>query len=576
MTHVRIVAAACAAAVNSSGCLLEVRAEASPDRASWISQRDRAIDPQEQAAFNARLASDAIERAVRTHHAWMARRVESTGLFPQSPENAQFNYQNVAADFLCFQYAIAEYAGLPTRAAVKQTFAREREFQKAAAAKWYPDQPDIRLCMRLDAQTGEAVKTGFRDELFGTSEYLKDGLIGLFERTGDPDVLARIIELCDAIERVSRVKSTFGEIPSDNSEVNGNVLQTFSRVAFAIRRKDPDRAAKYADLAARIADAMLLQMFPETGGLPAMVFDFAADNSIKATDARVSAVQLRDHGNETFVGLSEVFAVAVAMSADEPAWRARADAWVEPLAKMYEVVLERAVNEDGLLVSRVDRATLAHRDPRPCDTWGYLVIGALCFADAAERHGALGSARREHIQHRCDDIARAVMKTDNVLWQADPKNRARPHHDGWADTIESAIYVAHRRAGLRDALLTWCDRQIGYMFDLQRPDGFVSDDYLDGNFIRTAMLYAEARSGGWVTTPWQPQVSVGWDGTGTVVCDSRVEFDGAVLCRPNGAFTHLGLAWDWPRLNSWPTWINTPGRVDVSVEARERRVLRAP
>ena len=37
----------------------------------------------------------------------------------------------------------------------------------------------------------------------------------------------------------------------------------------------------------------------------------------------------------------------------------------------------------------------------------------------------------------------------------------------------------------------WVDDEIAAMFALQRRDGLVSGMYLDGNFVRTAMLYGE-------------------------------------------------------------------------------------
>lgn len=549
------------------------------ERADWLVQRAQCTSDHERAVINAKLAMDAVARAVNVHNAWLGRRVEATGLFPQSLKNEQFNYQNVAADFLCFEFAIAEYAQLASLPRVRDTFAREREWQQKARNPGAKGVDAVQLCKRLNAFTGAPIETSIADERFGTSEYLKDGLVGLYERTGDRQVLARLLELADAFERSCNVQAKCGTIASDNSEVNGNVLQVFSRLTFLVEHvehADEKASGRFAELAARTAEAIITQMLPATGGVPVMVFDYASNAPFPSTDSRASAVQLRDHGNETFVGLSEAFAMCVARASTSSAARQRADRWAEPLAKMYELVLEHGVSDDGLIINRLEAGSFARRDARPCDTWGYLVMGALCFVDAAERHGVIDEARRGAIVKRCDEIAKAVIRTDGLIWQVNVNDRARQHHDGWADTIESAIYVAYRRPALREQLLGWCDRQIAYMFEVQTPDGFVSGDYLDGNFIRTAMLYAEARSGGVRIEPWAPGVGAGRAGEAVVIASTGAEYRGHATQRPNGATNSLHLPWDWPRLNSWPAWegacVDWSGRVEAgaSVPIGER------
>lgn len=479
------------------------------------------------ARINGQLAAESLRRARAVHDAWMARRHRRTGLFPQSMEFRQWNYQNVASDFFCFQIAVAVRTGAPSVPLLMESLASERALS-----------PKGGLCVPLSYRTGRQLDATPFERLFATSEYLKDGLVGLYERTGEPLVLERIRELADAVIAQSNTQSRFGPIPSTNSELNGNVLQAFSRLAFITGD------AHYADMVGTLADAVVQQMLAKTGGLPVMEFDYAHDTF----SAEFS--QLRDHGNETAVGLSEAFALAVARSAD-PGWSARAARWAAPLAEMYELILNHGANAEGLLASRMTLNPPAPTDDPACDNWGYLLSGAMLFADAASRAGLVPAERLDKMLARVDAIAIAVTKTDGYPWEG-------THHDGYADSIESAIYVASRRPAIRRELLDWATGQVGRMYAGQREDGFVSGDYLDGNFIRTAMLLADALSAGLRLDPWSPEASVGVAGAGAeaivTITAGPKGYQGMLVSDEPRHRTRLHLPWDWARINSWPEW----------------------
>lgn len=503
------------------------------ERTTLLAQRDAAARSGDAASVNhlhAQLAADARARALRVHDAWMPRRNAATALFPQSPRRPEWNSLNVAADFFCFQYAVAVESDAASLPALRATLARERALNGTG------------LCDSYDAVTGAPLNRNPGRKLFGTTEYLKDGLISLYERTGDPAVRARMLEVADAILAASNHASRFGPVPSRDSEVNGNVLQAFSRLAY-ITGED-----RFADQVGRLADAVILQMFPLSGGVPIHKFDYAADKPVS------SVVHLRDHGNETAVGLSEAFALAVTRAAApdaDPIWKTRADRWAEPIARMYETLLTTGRNADGLLINRIASPDAPDSTAaQPCDNWGYLLSGAILYTQAARRHGspAVPAKRLDAILVSVDEIARAVTARHDIVWEPRPaaaspaqsgdderadgaasaSSVAVGHHDGLADSVESALYIAFHRPALRAELLAWADIEIARMFALQRADGFVSGDYLDGNFMRTALLYADARSGAQSSsTPprWQ---------------------------------SRLRLPWDWPRINSWPEWSHAP------------------
>lgn len=485
-----------------------------PGRRALLARRDAALTHYDQTvadAINASLAADAISRAVRIHDAWMFRRNPTTKLFPQSDANPEWNYRNTAADFFGFQLSIAIDQHLPSVPLLRETLAAERALNPAGETGG--------LC-RAISSAGELLSQPSRERMFSTCEYLKDGLTPLYERTGDPAVLARMRELADAIIAASSVQSRFGKVPSRDSEINGDVLQSFGRLGFAcgeanIAAQAGSRGARYHAMLATITDAIVGQMLAhhDAPGAPLHFYDYQTDRFPSGV------VRLRDHGNETAVGLAEAFATAVALKKD-PEWSARADRWAEPLARMYELLLSRGVNAEGLLVTQLEggggkgeapKHELTITDSEPCDNWGYLLSGVLLFVEAEQRHGKLPAARLDALLARSDAIALTVTRTDNLRWEGD-------NPDGMADSIESAIHIAAHRPVLRDRLLTWTDTQIVYLFQSQHPDGFCTGNYLDGNVIRTAMMYADARRAQPSATP------------------------------PN----HMRLPWNWPRINAWP------------------------
>lgn len=533
-------------------------------------------DTQAAAIRNARLSLGAMQRAVRVHDAWMTRRDIDTGLFPQSLSVQEFRYQNVAADFLCFEYAIAERAELSSLPLIKETLRKERELCRGLGR-----QGTTALVGKFDVRTAKPLEISQRDRLFATSEYLKDGLVGLYEHTGDAQVLERIVDMVRAIEGSCATPTKFGTIPSTNSEINGNVLQACSRLSGLL---DARFGASCANTAGRVADAVIGQMLAESGGVPVLAFDYSGRltdeelSSMPPSDRPSDVLHLRDHGNETAVGLSEAFALAISRSKSEPVWKQRAERWAEPLTKMYEIILDKGVNSQGLVASRIRAKSFEMIDSHAADTWGYLLVGVYTFADAGRRAGLISESRLSALESKADAIARAVAKTDHLLWQSYAGNPTREHHDGWADTIESAIYVAHARPALREDLLAWCDSQIGYMFALQGNDGFVSGDYLDGNFIRTAMLYAEARSAGAHLEPWSSTASVGYAekaGKGVFVVVAGAEgYEGKVEFDTARHRDRLKMPWNWPRLNAWPEWVT--GRPSVNVKIGPGEVLVVP
>ncbi len=505
-------------------------------RRALIAKRDAAAAAGElnvAAGVHGILSSEGVLRAKAVYDAWMPMRDPDSGLFPQSSEKLQWNYRNVAADFFCFQLHTGMYVGAEDVDLLFATLDREATLGRKGdlpLPRWVRGSGVI-------YQSTEHPWFGSRGPLFGASEYVKDGLLGLYEATGDERIYRRMLELVDAILAHSSQRSPFGAVPSQSSEVNGEMLQTLARVARV--ESDP----RYSQFLGRIAEAAISTMFAANNGLPCDSFDYESEV------AEDSEVPLRDHGNEIIPGLAEAFAFAADHSDDE-VWGERASRWAEPLAVMFETIFRAGIREDGLLANSFDARSGELLDAGINDNWGYVAAGALLFADRASAGGLIAKGRVRAIQECIQRLSGEVTQTDRVRWEG-------AGHDGYADSIESAMLVAAHDPQAKAKLSPWIDDQIGVLFTMQKRDGFISRGYLDGNFMRTALMYADMRSGSWVLHPWDEAVAVGYSEGET----------GAVLHlrgKPGRTYTlrHRSVSQGFadvfsrptPRLNSWPTW----------------------
>ncbi len=490
------------------------------------------------AMINAGLSQEALMRAAAVQQAWMRKQDPKTRLFAQSRILPNWAYRNAGADLFGFLLQAGIRLNPSSVPALRQTLAAE-----AALV------PHGELCRDVETATLVPLKQSHYQRIFSSSEYVKDGLLSVYERYGNEPVGARMMEVLDVVLAKSQEPSSFGMLPGKGSEENGNVLQACSRLSFSA-----DRPA-YAEMAARITDAVLTDMLPVTVGLPVAEFDYGAKKSLG------DDVRLRDHGNEIVPGLSEAYALAVARI-QEPQWKERADRWAEPLAAMYEKLVTEGCNSDGILISRMHPISKQPSN-RVNDNWGYVLNGVLLFAQAGRIHGKISPERLAALEEAVDRISAATARTDAVEWQGEEM-------DGYADTLESGLYIAGHRPSLQPLLIPWVDDEIGLMYSCQKDSGLVTDGYLDGNFIRTALMYADQKSGGWIVDPWRPDVWVGFarntSGEAALVVTADSAYSGVLRSDPPRHQTIMKLPWDWPRLNSWPEWCVLPDTATV-VEA---------
>ena len=374
----------------------------------------------------------------------------------------------------------------------------------------------------LNLKTGELGEPS----MFGAGEYAKDGLLTISEYLGRTPWYYRMVDMVAAAMDHAAVESRFGRLPASDSELNGDYLQVLARLA------NMTGDQRFVDWARRIADAYIDEVIPGSHGVPSGKWDFTAHTGDQH-------LRFRDHGNEIIVGLLLQFA-------NEQRWKSpRADRWKPVLARMLDRVLESA-NADGMLYDEVDTATLKPFTTTLSDNWGY-VYGAVytfyqCTGDARYRDAVL-------------KVLRNLPNYRRHVWEPRPRDPSLTlgSFDGYADAIESALYLVAREP-VPDAL-RWIESEMEIMLGMQKPDGHIEYWYGEGNFNRTAMLYALMQSAGVRPARWQPGLRLGavTDGARlhlSVVAagPTVVRFDYARHRRV------LNLDRNYVRLNEFPEW----------------------
>jgi hypothetical protein len=355
--------------------------------------------------------------------------------------------------------------------------------------------------------------------LFGAAEYAKDGLLAITELLGRTPWFYRMADMTADLMEQSAVPSEFGPLPDAGAELNGDVLQTLTRLY------PMTGEARYLEWARRIGDAYVREVLPRNHGLPGYEWDFAAHSG-------PDRMRLRDHGNEIVVGLQLLHALEAERGGE------RAAAWRAPLAAMLDRVLASA-NPDGLLYDEIRASDLQPLSQSLSDNWGY-VYGAVYT-----HYQVTGEERFREAVRR---VLRSLPRYRAYDWE-------RGSHDGYADAIESAIYLVSREP-VPEAL-DWIETETARLMAFQQPDGTIERWYGDGNWSRTLLLYAMMKTQGSFLDGWQEGVALGAvrDGDRLLVSleapagwKGRLRFDHARHRR------ELNLLKNYVRLNEWPEW----------------------
>jgi hypothetical protein len=450
-------------------------------------------------------AREAYSRSMNFVKAWMNHCDMSTGLIPTNLTTSSdvWEAHNSAADNYAFMvltaYLLDEgmYSGK-----MKEMLDTERRITSRINSL-----PDI----------WSFSKKGFRDEsvnmdriVFGASEYIKDGLIPLNEYIGLSPWHNRMMEMVDDLAKRFTV-IRFEENPQRPKgwveEVNGDWLQSLARIYWQTGNK------KYLGWAEKIGDYYLL------GGRDLTQSDY---------------LRIRDHGCEIIGGLSELY---VTLSFTNPE---KKEKYKPAYYKLLDLVLEKGRNPDGLFFNAINPKTGEVTDKNVVDNWGYIFNAyySVWMVDKTERY-------REAV---LKGISTLNEKYRNFAWE-------RNSHDGYADALESGINLYNREPSA--PLKAWIDSEMKVMFSKQQPDGIIEGWHGDGNFARTAIMYALWKSQGARIQPWRDDVVLGAEKRGKevyFVLESKNEWSGKLLFDSPRHKTILKMPIDYPRINQFPEW----------------------
>jgi hypothetical protein len=343
--------------------------------------------------------------------------------------------------------------------------------------------------------------------IFGSSEYIKDGLLPLTEWLGPSPWSERMIKILDDLWRHAPEETNYGKIVSRHQEVNGEMLQVLSRIYWMTGDQ------KYLYWAIRLGDYYLLDRYHPT-----------RDQTI---------VRLRDHGCEIISGLCELYAtVGFAMPG-------RKNAYQKPIHDMLDTILRVGRNKHGLFYNSANTKTGKH-DHGLSDTWGYTLNGFYTV----------------YLIDNTDAYRRAVR--DALINLNDYYNNRRYKwggSDDYADSIESAINLYNRER--IPSVAEWMDSEIKIMWNMQKSSGIIEGWHGDGNFARTTIMYCLWKTKGLTIVPWSNDVIFGavLDGDALKInISSQRPYKGKFVFDPPRHKTIMKMPLDWPRINQFPEW----------------------
>jgi len=458
-----------------------------------------------QAAERSVLVNEGYNRCLKYLDGWLGLADSATGLIPRNINDSRskdiWNAKDCAADnypFMVLSSALLD----------RDLFeGKMKEMLKT----------EIKLTSRIGAMpdTWSFSKKGFAsndtvlsDIIFGSAEYIKDGLIPLTEWLGPSPWSERLIAILDDIWKYAPVETPYGRICSDNPEVNGDMLQALSRIFWTTGDK------KYLEWAERLGDYYLL------------------GSNHPTRDFKV--LRLRDHGCEIVSGLCELYATV--SSAD----RARKELYKMPAMTMLDRILEVGRNKDGLFYNSIDPVKGIPVDSAIADNFGYTLNGyyTVYLVDKIEKY-------REPVLKALQVLNE---KYRNYPWEGTSS-------DGYADAIEGALNLYVREpvpsAG------EWIDSEIKVMWNKQQPSGIIEGWHGDGNFARTTIMYCLWKTAGTYLIPWSEELQIGAvykDSTLYLTIGSEKGWKGKLNFDRKRHIEFMHLPLDWPRINQFPEY----------------------
>jgi len=456
-----------------------------------------------RALVNGLLANEGFVRCKGYVNGWLQHVDPRTRLIPRNLTRDKdiWNAEDSAADNYPFMVLTAAITDRPLFEGTMHDMLRNEIILTSRIGNL----PDTYSFSKQDFQN---IKPDMSRIIFGSSEYVKDGLLPLTEWLGPSPWSERMMKILDDLwEQQATIETTYGKILSISHEINGEMLQTLSRVYWMTGDK------KYLEWAIRLGDYYLLDRHHPT-----------RDGSM---------LRLRDHGCEIVSGLCELYAtVKFAVPIKRLQYRA-------PIQEMLDSILKSGTNEHGLFYNSFNPKTGNH-DKGLADTWGYNLNGfyTVYLIDDKEDYR--------------NAVILALSNLDRYYhgysWEGSSA-------DGYADSIEGAINLYNREPV--DSAANWIDSEIKVMWNMQGSDGVIEGWHGDGNFARTTIMYCLWKTKGLTIQPWREDVVFGAVQDGDVLkisIKADREWEGKILFDTPRHQTIMKMPLDWPRINQFPEW----------------------
>ena len=434
-----------------------------------------------QAEASATIAGYSLSKVQRWLHEVALKKIEpDTGLY--HPDGA-FNYQDAWAD--CYPFLVW--------------------------AAWTTDLEALNGPVRkaLHAEIAHCPEGFFTkpENVYGGSEYVKDGLVAIVEVTGKDEWFDRMKAVEEAIWKNPTIDTPFGKIPSENIEINGEQLQVLARLYAMTGEK------KFLEWAERLADYYL-------------------------KPGNFVPTRLRDHGCEIIGGLG----LLVGLESEVNPEKARE--YLPAVRWMLDEILARGTNADGLMIDTLQKEPGPHEGPLS-DGWGYNYVGYLCYDMAA------GESRyRARVEQTLRNLAKPAYA--NYPWEG-------KSIDGFADSIEGGIYCLNRVPVAEG--FAWVDREmaanVARSADPLETAKLWGTMKLESNGVRTVLMHALMHTRGLLARPWQQGLTLGAaeaEHALAIVLNSDKPWSGRLVFDVPRHRLYMGFARDWPRMNTLPEW----------------------
>lgn len=453
-----------------------------------------------QAARSAEIAGFSLSKIQRWLHERAVPAIDrQTGLYRSAPQFHEWNYRDSAADCYPFVVWAAFYTDLTV-------------FEGAMRDLLHTEQ---RLCNHLDRlpvdydiARQQKMQRSLDEIIFGASEYAKDGLVAIVELVGKGEWYERMKGITEDVFQHATIETPYGKLPSQNVEVNGDLLQVLPRLYTM------SGEGKFLEWAHRVADYYV-------------------------KPGRFVPGRLSDHGCEIIGGLGLVMAV------DATACPEKFAEYVPHVRYMCDEIIRRGTNSDGIIVGDLQPGPGPHDNVIVRDGWGYDYVAFLDYDMAT------GENRyRKQLEFALSNLLKP--RYENFNWDHNSR-------DNIADSVEGGLYLLNRlpvRQGFQ-----WADREIATVLaDNSKPlaDTWLWDTHkLETNTVRTVLIHAMMHTRNTIARPWRSDLQLGaapLEGGIAVVLQAQKAYEGRLQFDIPRHRRYLGFKQDWPRMNTVPEW----------------------